>query len=321
MKPQLPLLVMVLGAAVFRSFGQSEVSLAPWFGDGMILQRDVKTQIEGTAQPKTDLIVEMWSGNNNVWWGPKKNFVSSNEQGHWKLPIDLTKAEYLGSDKRWSLRVEERKNKKLGQEAHDIIIGDVIVVAGWENQGISAGRDEFVAAEKLFADNQDAIRFLDLTRVNSDDAPRNLPGAKWENWPKDRSDLNRYSALTLRLAHLLAESEIPKLATSRHIGIVLTRRQMVANALDPGRFKAPNGFDSLDQKIWQWATMDARIAQTNRSRTLVQNKRHNIVMDIPPVTLYDSAQWCSGQDFDPDKPPLEWFSVAGAIWSAPRQQE
>jgi hypothetical protein len=96
---------------------------------------------------------------------------------------------------------------------------------------------------------------------------------------------------------------------------------MVANALDPGRFKAPNGFDSLDQKIWQWATMDARIAQTNRSRTLVQNKRHNIVMDIPPVTLYDSAQWCSGQDFDPDKPPLEWFSVAGAIWSAPRQQE
>ncbi len=151
-------------------------------------------------------------------------------------------------------------------------------------------------------------------------------GASWENWPKDMSDFNRYSTLTIRLAYALAESTVPELSNNRSIGIVLVSRKVLENALDPDHFKAPNGppddLSPLDHTIFQWIADDACIAQTNRSTTLFQNKRHNVVSNIPPVIIaYDPARLCFWEDFDANKPPRESFSFAGAIWSKPRKRK
>jgi hypothetical protein len=116
--------------------------------------------------------------------------------------------------------------------------------------------------------------------------------------------------LALKLAYELAETNIPNISTSRYIGIVLFSRPMVEDAL-----KTPNAVESLTTKIWNWIADDARKEQTSNSVRLIQSKREGIVTNIPPVTDYDPVQLASSKDFDAGKPPGNWFSYAGVIWS------
>ena len=323
MKFQLPLILFLVISPVFRSLGQNDIGLAPWFGNGMVLQRSTDSLLQGYGPPGKNLVVRLWSGSRSLWDRPRWK-ISVDGFGHWKLFMNLSTAEFQNRNKLWTLRIEEDKNSKHGQEYNNIMIGDVIIVAGWENQGITAGLTDFVSgtSKKLFFErDKDAIRFLDLTHANLTNDFKHATGASWENWPEDMSEFNRYSTLTIRLAYLLAESKIPELSNNRYVGIVLVSRKVLENALDPDRFKAPNGFESVDHNIFQWIADDACNAQTNRSKTIIQNKRHNVVTNIPPVIAYDPARLCSWKDFDANKPPRESFSFAGAIWSKPTQEK
>ena len=322
MRIQLPLILLLVINPAFRSLGQNDIGLAPWFGNGMVMQRSTDSLLQGYGPPGKKLAVRLWSGSRSLWDRPRSK-ISADGFGHWKLFMNLSPAEFQSRNKLWTLRIEEDKNSKHGREYTNIIIGDVIIVAGWENQGITAGLTDFVSgtSAKRFEHNKGAIRFLDLTHANFTNDLKHAPGANWENWPEDMSDFNRYSTLTIKLAYELSESKIPELSKSRYIGIVLARRKVLENALDPDRFKAPDGFESLDHKIWQWIADDACQAQTNRSKTTIQDKRHNVVTNTPPIIAYDPARLCSWKDFDTNKPPRESFSFAGAIWSAPQQEK
>ena len=298
MKFQLPLICILVINPTFRSLGQNDIGLAPWFGNGMVLQRSTESQLQGYGPPGKNLVVRLWSGSRSFWDRPRGK-MSVDGSGHWKLFLNLSPAEFQSRNKLWTLRIEEDKNSKHGQEYTNILIGNVIIVAGWENKGITAGLTDFVSgmSKELFFDHdKDAIRFLDLTRANFTNDLKQATGVSWGNWPEDMSDFNRYSTLTIRLAYLLAESKIPELSNNRYIGIVLVSRKVLENALDHDRFKAPNGFESLDHNIFQWIADDARKAQTDRSETIIQNKRHNVVTNIPPVIIaYDPARLCSSE--------------------------
>jgi hypothetical protein len=319
MKIQLPLLIFLLVNPAFRSLGQNEIGLAPWFGDGMVLQRSANTLLQGSGPPGKTLEFSLWRGSRS--WPNRPRLTTTTNvdaSGHWRLMIDLSLDEFQTRGQPWLLRIEEKKSKSR-KEYQNIIIGDVIIVAGWEKQGSTAGTPDFVfgTCATFPEEKKKAIRFLDLTDTNLVEDFKHAPGNRWENWPKDMSEFKRYSTLQIKLAYKLSESKIPELSSDQYIGIVLERRKVLENALGPALFSTANEFKPRDTNIWQWIADDALKAQTNRSIKLFQNKRHNIVSNIPPIIAYDAARLCSWNDFDANKAPREWFSFAGAIWSAP----
>ncbi len=180
MKFQLPLIFILVINPVFRSLGQNDIGLAPWFGNGMVLQRSTDSLLQGYGSPGKKVTVRLWSGTRSFWDRPRwKTLVDG--LGRWKLFMDLSPAEFQSRNKLWTLRIEEEKDSKHGQEYTNIIIGDVIIVAGWENQGITAGlTDDFVSGTsgKLFEHHKDDIRFLDLTHANFTDDFGARPGSQ-----------------------------------------------------------------------------------------------------------------------------------------------
>lgn len=323
MKSQLPFILLLLLSPVCRSLGQTAISLAPWFGDGMVLQRSPNTLLQGSGPAGQTLEITLSSGSTGWLFGNHSSWswkVPVNGSGQWKTNLDLSLSKFQSSGKHWSLRIEEEKKKKNGLDYTNILIGDVIIVAGWEHQGLPAGTPDFVsdAAYDHLDRNRDHIRFLDirfldLTHSNLAEDLKQASGAGWEDWPEHPSDLDRYSTLTLRLACELAESKISKISTNHYIGIVLASRPLVEDAL-----KTPKAAEHLDTNIWNWIAADVLKAQTIRSTNLVYNKRQNIVSNIPPVVAYDPARLALWEAFDSSKPPGDLFSFAGAIWSAPR---
>ncbi len=309
----------LLFSPVCRSLAQTEIALAPWFGDGMVLQQGANALLQGSGPPGKTLSFTFSGGTGYSFWHhtrPSTTLVDGS--GHWRLSLDLSGDEYQDRDKLWTLRIEEAKRGKYHQDYHDVRIGDVIIVAGWENQGLPADKAAFVSSTAaLFEHNKDAIRFLDLTNADFNANPKHAAGARWENWPKDTSEFSRYSTLKLRLAYELAECKIQELSDRRYIGIVFISRNVLTNALVPGGSQAPNGFKCLDDKIWQWIADDACEAQIQRAQTLIFNKRHNIITNPPPVVAYDPARLGSWECFDSQKPPRASFAFAGAIWSVP----
>lgn len=317
MKIQWTLIAIVLSIAEASSLAQSDVGLAPWFGDNMVLQRGTNTLLEGYGPPGKSLTVRLRHGSATFFRASQTyRHVPVDTSGHWRITIDLTMTEFRESEDSWTLRLEDEKNRKDAREYQNIAIGDIIIIAGWEQQGLAADIDEFVSGTtaKLFEHSKDRLRFLTWT---GDNFPNRTPAVEpqWQNWPENKSELKHYSTLELRLAYLLAESKVPDLATSRYIGIVRMERNALGKAIDPARFNQPSGFERLDDKLWNWISEDVRTAEFDRMQRLIQNKRRNIVADIPLVIDYDRACYGFWADFDPAKPPRDCFSFAGAIWS------
>jgi hypothetical protein len=318
MKIQLPLIVILLFNSGASSLAQSDLGLAPWFGNDMVLQRSTGTLLVGYGPPERTLTVTFHRGNSTFFGGSTasvQRHIRVDASGLWRLTNNLCEGDLARWDDAWKIRLEEENNRKNFREYQNIRMGDVIVVAGWENQGLPANLVSGLARSQ-FEDRKESIRFLRWSDNNF--AIKKLSGeVAWQNWPGDESALTNYSTLDLRLAHMLAEKKLTKLATNRFIGIVLVDRNVLKNALDPARFGVTNGFEPLNDELWTYITEDVREQQTNRSKRLIQNKRLNVVSNIPPIIDYDRACCCHWADFEALTPPSDCFSFAAAIWSAP----
>ena len=322
MKFNLLLVFSLVVSLTIRSLGQTEFSLAPCFGSGMVLQRSSNTILHGFGPKGTSVSLEFWNEERSILSGPAWSGVTKvDDNGHWQQAINLTAEKFQQANAHWLLKIFEKKNKRNRQEYTNILIGDVIIVAGWKDQVMSAGTEDFISeTTELFQHHKEEVRFLDLTLAGDLADIKRTKQANWEKWPEDKLALDQYSTLTLRLAYELAETNFLDLSTNKYKGIVLTSGKVMEENLNSDSQEKPKGLAANQEYIWQWITQDAQKAQTNRSQTLIYNKRNNIVTNIPDIKAYESARFCSQDAFSPEKPPLRSFTFAGAILSS-RQGE
>lgn len=233
--------------------------------------------------------------------------------GKWRLEVNLDTAEFHRAKGTWTLSIVEEKNRKNQQEYTGILPGDVILVAGWEGQGVPANPKEFESGIQ-FAHDKTAVRFLDLNRAAARKDGTTASELNWVPWPQGETEVGRYSSLSLRLAHMLALKKCPEITQSEHLGIVLAPLWLVEQGLDVRRLTTVKRLGNNDG-LWTWITESTSNAQAARSKTLIFNKRHGIIDDVPPIRDYDPALTGLRDAFDPKKPPREWFTFAGAIWS------
>jgi len=106
--------------------------LDPWFGDGMVLQRDRPIRIAGTAKPR---------GNVKVQLATEQATATADGSGKWECVFPPRPADTRPSD----LVVQEADQPDYS--ARGILIGDVWVCAGQSNMEFPLARDAAAKAE------------------------------------------------------------------------------------------------------------------------------------------------------------------------------
>jgi sialate O-acetylesterase len=118
----LALFVLLLGAAP----AQAEVKLASPFTDHMVLQRDKKVPVWGTADPGESVTVE--------FAGQKKS-VKADAGGKWRVNLDSLRA----SDKGRTLTVTDSATK-AAIKCDDVLVGEVWLCSGQSNMDFTVAR-------------------------------------------------------------------------------------------------------------------------------------------------------------------------------------
>jgi hypothetical protein len=316
MKLRLALWFAGLLALAVSSWAQTNVGLAPWFGNGMVLQRDSSTRLAGFGPPN-DTLTMTFRHESVGWRSTSTSFprIAVDKAGHWEQTFDFTRDAFRGADAGWMLVIKSKKHSKILKDYQDIHFGNVVLLAGWEKQGLHGDSKEFLRDAPSFELDKDKIRFLDLTQLSLVNGAA-AGDAHWENWPVTELQLARYSTLQLRLAHLLAGSSITNFAASRYMGIVLVDKKILDSALAPERLRSDTGFKRLDEEIWNWISKDVGSASASRMQALIDNKRKNVVEQIRTIDAYDRARYGMWSDFATNLPPKSWFTFRGAIWSS-----
>ena len=101
-----------------------EFSIIPIFSDGMVLQRDAKVAIWGTADPG-DKVTVLFGGENSV--------VAAGDDGNWIVPLNSMDA----STRPATMRIES-EGKAI--EISEVLIGDVWVCSGQSNMGFKLAK-------------------------------------------------------------------------------------------------------------------------------------------------------------------------------------
>jgi hypothetical protein len=311
MRPNFAFILLLATGVGFAGAAPSDIALAQGLGNGMVLQRSSNTLLRGHGPPGKTLLIRFKAGSH--WINPVLK-CQVDPTGQWRREVDLDTPEFQRAKGPWTLSISEEKNKKNQQEYTDILPGDVILLAGWGGQGVPADSKEIESGVQ-FAHDKTAIRFLDLTQTASLASGPGTAGPAWVSWPQGRTEVERYSSLSLRLAHLLAlTNKYPDITRSEYVGIVLVRSRLIEEGLDARHLTTVKRV-ATDDRNWTWIAEPTKKAQAARSRALIFNKRHNTITNLPPIHDYDPAVTCSHDSFDSNKPPREWFTFAAAIWS------
>ena len=98
----------------------------PWFGDGMVLQRDLPIRVSGTAQPKGLVLVRL---------GTESVPATADANGRWACTFTARAA----NPEATKLTAQEEGLPDV--RVNDILIGDVWICAGQSNMEFPLGRD------------------------------------------------------------------------------------------------------------------------------------------------------------------------------------
>lgn len=145
----IPLVAFGLGSGALRS----EVNLPPLFSDYMVLQREMKVPIWGTADPGEEATV--------AFAGQKKSAVAG-DNGKWRVELDAMAASAQG-------RPMVVTGTKTGQPVtlDDVLVGEVWLCSGQSNMDFTVAKTEkyyFAGvnheAEEVAAANHPLIRMF-----------------------------------------------------------------------------------------------------------------------------------------------------------------
>ena len=151
----------------------AEVMLPSHFSDHMVLQRNMKLPVWGTADPGETVTVE--------FAGQQKSTQAAAD-GKWRIDLDPLPASFEGR----RLTVNGSRGKTAIQLA-DVLVGEVWLCSGQSNMEFTMAKTERFyfcgvtnEAEELAAANYPAIRMFTSDSARSYDPRSTIPGCAWK---------------------------------------------------------------------------------------------------------------------------------------------
>ncbi|WP_426324603.1 sialate O-acetylesterase [Pedobacter sp. R-06] len=145
--------------------GFAQITLAKVFGDNMVLQRDIKIPVWGSAAPGKRIVAEL---------GKFRIGTTADGDGKWMVYFPVFKA---GGP--YQLSISEQGTKGTEIELKGILIGDVWLASGQSNM-------EWSVKQALNADDEIAkadfpeIRLFQVTHVKKLTPQKDIAGGKWK---------------------------------------------------------------------------------------------------------------------------------------------
>ena len=151
MRVRAKILLLFIAAILFQSVAHAQIKLPKVFGDNMVLQRELKIRVWGTATPKATIIAEL--GNN-------KATTKADHQGKWMVHLPKFKA---GGP--YILTIYEEGKPSEGVVLSGILIGDVWLASGQSNMEwqVQQAKD---ASKEIAHANYPQVRFLMVDHSN-----------------------------------------------------------------------------------------------------------------------------------------------------------
>ena len=285
---------------------QTTIHLAPCFHENMVLQRSTNTLLYGTGPAGKSVHVRYRSATGS--YVGRKWLSKIEPSGTWQMELDLS-SRVFDLKTPGSLWISEEGKARKSFEIKNVALGDVWVIAGWENQGLPAAPGEIDDSwDKMM------VRFSGYRPSQNPGRLGAVEFQDWESWP-NVSHYSQFSTLQLRLAHLLAGGRFTGMAQAGFVGIVRVRPEDLESGLMPEAASVPNG--AIEH--WNWVQQKVFEAQTNRWERLIKLKHQGIVTDEPSIINYDVPAVFSYAAFSTNAPPAKLFSFKGAIWPRPAQ--
>ncbi|WP_460920748.1 sialate O-acetylesterase [Pontibacter brevis] len=183
--------LFLLAFCLFAYNAQSEVKLPQLVSDGMVLQRDAKTNIWGWASPGEKVTVKFRG---------KTYRATTDANGKWQIKLASMKA---GGPYTMDIKGSNQITLK------DILLGDVYFVSGQSNMVHQMSLHNITYAEDIATANYPQIRhFWIPTTTNLQGPAQDLPQGSWK-WANPQ-DVNNFSAVAYFFARkLYNEYKIP----------------------------------------------------------------------------------------------------------------
>ncbi len=163
--------------------GFSEVRVASWISDGMVLQRDREVILSGKADPQESF---------EIVYAKKKYQIVADENGRWTVKLPAQKG-----DKTMDILVANRTIK-------DVIFGDVYLCSGQSNMELPVRRVKELFTEEIDGFSSDNIRFLTIPKEFNFAEPQDeFSTSQWLKCTPENA--NDFSALGYFLSKMLNE--------------------------------------------------------------------------------------------------------------------
>jgi hypothetical protein len=258
------------------------------FTDSMVLQEGTNTMIYGQGPPLSAAI----SFNDRII----TNKIKPDSTGKWRACLNLQSVSFPGT-----LKISWKKGffaPASETTLTNITIGDIWLVAGWEDRGVTGRWTEDISDSSK---KPGRVRFWDLRRVGTD-------RPQWEDWPVG-TNVERFPNIVLRLAVLFEKRG--------YVGIVLLPRSNLEKALtDPTHKFGDSVFVRSMRENLAYLTNGVAQAQKWRCQTLISNKHDGVVTNIAPITDYQTPVFVPFEAFSPKEFPAQRFTFKGVVWPA-----
>jgi hypothetical protein len=262
------------------------------FTDSMVLQKGANTMISGQGPPPKSADI---SFNDTII--VKK--IKPDSTGKWSARLDLQNVSSSGTLKiSWGKGFFTPASERT---LTNITIGDIWLVAGWEDQGVTGRWTEDISDSSKKPGH---VRFWDLRRVDLRRIGTDRP--HWEDWPVGE-DVELFPDIVLRLAVLFENRG--------YVGIVLLPRSILEKALtDPTRKFGDSVFVSSMPENLAYLTKGVADAQKSRNQELISNKHAGVVADIASITNYQTPVFVPFEAFSSKEFPAQLFTFKGVVW-------
>jgi len=154
-------LLFILSSPVFSQTSADLFKTHALFGDNMVLQRDRKVPVWGTAAPGENIVVKI---------NGQEKTAKSDDKGNWLVWMNPSKA--------GGPYVMTISDGKKNIEFKNVMYGDVWICSGQSNMAMTVSRCKDLEKEKAEA-NYPAIRSITIPRVSSGAPDKNMKSSPW----------------------------------------------------------------------------------------------------------------------------------------------
>jgi hypothetical protein len=280
---------------------QTTIRLASCFHENMVLQRSTNTLLYGTGPAGKSVHVRYRLATGS--YAGRRWLSKIEPAGTWQMELDLSSRDFDLKEP-GSLWISEEGKARKSFTIKNVALGDVWLIAGWENQGLPA-----VPGEIDDSWDKSMVRFSGYRLSQNPGSLEAVVFQDWESWP-DASHYGQFSTLQLRLAHLLAGGRFTDMAQAGFVGVVRVCPEDLESGLIPEAASVPIGAT----EHWTWVQQKVLEAQTNRWERLIQFKHQGIVTDEPTITNYAVPAVFPYAAFSKNALPAKLLSFKGAIW-------